>query len=101
MPYHGIANGASGSLLSLRLCQTPVYGIPQMGEKEREEKKGVWGEMGCRLNKSMCRLEKTEFGEEFKSSGKRNQLSLGREETRSILATCCYVTNHPQSVLAV
>lgn len=57
--------------------------------------------MGCRLNKSMCRLEKTEFGEEFKSSGKRNQFSLGREETRSILATCCCVTNHPQSVLAV
>lgn len=50
MPYHGIANGASGSLLSLKLCQTPVSRIPQMGEKEREEKKecrrlgenGVW-----------------------------------------------------------
>lgn len=35
MPYHGIAKGASGSLL----CQTPVSGIPEMGEKKREEKK--------------------------------------------------------------
>lgn len=43
MPYHGTANGVSGTLLSLKLCQTPVPGIPQMGEKEREGRKGAGG----------------------------------------------------------
>lgn len=52
MPYHGIANGASGSLLSLKLCQTPVSRIPQMGEKEREEKKE-----GRRLGDNGVRIE--------------------------------------------
>lgn len=56
------------------MCQTPVSGIPQIQETEREKKEGMrLGEMGCGLNKSMCRFEKTEFGEEFKTSGKRKQ----------------------------
>lgn len=52
MPYHGITNGASGRLLSLKLCQTPVSGFPQTGEKEREEKKG-----GRRLGENGVQIE--------------------------------------------
>lgn len=87
MPYHGTANGVSGTLLSLKLCQTPVPGIPQMGEKEGGKEGGRRLGRGILTEQMYCRVEKTEFREEFNSSSKRKQFPLGKEETRSVFAT--------------
>lgn len=67
MPYHGITNGASGSLLSLKLCQTPVSGIPQMGEKEREEKKGGrrLGENGVQIEQKYVQIRENRIWREI------------------------------------